>query len=545
MEFRILGPLEVIDGGRSLPLGGAQQRAMLALLLTRPNEVVSTDRLIDELWGAQPPKTALNTIQYYVSQLRKALGADRIVTRQPGYLIDLEPGELDLERFEALVERDDVEALREGLALWCGPALADLAFEPFAQAETARLEELRLAALERRLQLDLEHGRDAELVGELEGLIVEHPLRERLRGQLMLALYRSGRQADALAAYQAARGTLVERVGIEPGSMLQELERAILRQDPLLLAEPVVHTATPEQHRSVIVAPSDADALDSLLAIAEPLARSAPSRELIVVRLVRSEDLAAASRLLHERADVLTAAGITARAAVFTSDDPGAELTRLASEQDADLVLLDATADFLAGGELRGVAGELLGSASCSVGVVVSRNKRAPAPDRPVLVPFAGAEHDWAAVELAAWIARASGSTLRLLGRDAELGSGERDASRLLASASLLVQRVVRVPTEPLLVTAGSEGILQAAADGGLLVFGLSDRWRQEGLGETRLAIAREAVCPTLLVRKGLKPGGIAPGQTMTRFTWSLASRGSETRKAGAGDRARSLPTRS
>ncbi len=524
MEFRILGPLEATAGGEPLQLGGARQRAVLALLLTRPNEVVSTDRLVDQLWGAQPPRTALNTIQYYVSQLRKLLGVDRIVTRPPGYLIRVEPGELDLQRFEALLAQDDVEALREALALWRGPALADFAFEPFAQAETGRLEEMRLAALERRIDLDLEAGRAAELVGELEALTAEHPLRERLHGQLMLALYRSGRQAEALAAYQAARGTLVESLGIEPGPPLQELERAILRQDPSLLARGAGEAAPPERQRAVIVASIDADALGPLLAIAEPLARSAPPRELILVRLVQAQDLGPASRLLHERADSLSEAGVTARAAVFTSDDPGAELTRLASEQDADLVLLDASPDFLAAGELGGVAGAVLGSTSCDVGIVIWRRGRAPGPELPVLVPFAGAEHDWAAVELAAWIARASGTTLRLLGREADLGSDTRDASRLLASASLLVQRVVRVPTEPMLVKAGSEGILRAADEGSLLVFGLSDRWRQEGLGETRLAIARESACPTLLVRKGLKPGGIAPGQTMTRFTWSLAA---------------------
>ena len=166
----------------------------------------------------------------------------------------------------------------------------------------------------------------------------------------------------------------------------------------------------------------------------------------------------------------------------------------------------------------------MLGTAFCDVGIVVCRRDGAPGPELPVLVPFAGTEHDWAAVELAAWIARASGTTLRLLGREADLGSNTRDASRLLARASLLVQRVVRVPTEPMLVSAGSKGILRAAEHAGSLVFGLSDRWRQEGLGETRLAIAREAACPTLLVRKGLRPGGIAPGRSMTRFTWSLAA---------------------
>src|SRR5262245_1533393 len=151
MEFRILGPLEVVADGTELALGGAQQRAVLALLLTRPNEVVSVDRLIDELWAGAPPRTAANTLQHYVSQLRKLLGADRIETRAPGYAIRVEPGELDLERFEQLVGHGGAEELREALALWRGPPLADFAFAPFARSEIARLDELRLAALEQRI----------------------------------------------------------------------------------------------------------------------------------------------------------------------------------------------------------------------------------------------------------------------------------------------------------------------------------------------------------------------------------------------------------
>src|SRR5262249_33284053 len=160
------------------------------------NEVVSTDRLVDELWGAGPPKTALNTIQYYVSQLRKTLGADRIVTRPPGYLIRIEPEELDLARFERLSQDGSAESLPGALELWRGPAVADLAYEAFARDEASRLEELRVVVQERRIDADLANGRSAELVSELERLVAEHPLRERLRGQLMLALYRSGRQAD-------------------------------------------------------------------------------------------------------------------------------------------------------------------------------------------------------------------------------------------------------------------------------------------------------------------------------------------------------------
>ena len=236
MDFRILGPLEVFDDDHPVPLGGARQRALLAILLTRANEVVSTDRLIDELWGEAPPRTAVNTLQYYVSRLRKLLGADRIVTRIPGYTIRLEPGELDLDQFERLVAQGGAEALREALGLWRGPALADFAFEPFAEAEIARLEELRLVALEQRLEADLALGHHRELVGELEALVAVHPLRERLRAQLMLALYRSGRQADALDVYRRTRETLVDELGVEPGPELQELERAILRHDRSLEA---------------------------------------------------------------------------------------------------------------------------------------------------------------------------------------------------------------------------------------------------------------------------------------------------------------------
>ncbi len=532
MEFRILGPLEVIDGGQSLPLGGARQRATLALLLTRPNELVSTDRLINELWGTKPPRTALNTVQYYVSQLRKLLGAERIVTRPPGYVIRIEQGELDLERFELLLERGDAEALGEALALWRGPALADFVYEPFAREEIARLEELRLVAHERRVETDLERGRSAELVAELEQLIAVHPLRERLRGQLMLALYRSGRQAEALAVYQDARKTLVGELGIEPAPALQELERAILRQDPALEPAALTVSRAPAEteawpERSIVVAPAADRNIDLLLALAVPLARSVPARELILARLVAAEELAGVARSLHERCEALVAGGVSARAAAFTSAEAGSDLARLASDQDADLVLLDAPAGFLDGGRLGGHIGVILDSASCDVGILVAREETLHvAPDRPLLVPFGGAEHDWAAVELAAWIVRATGSSLRLVGREADLGSGERDASRLLASASLLVQRTVRVPTEPLLVAPGREGILGAATGAALLVFGLSDRWRREGLGETRLAIAKDAPVPTLLVRKGLRPGGLAPDGTMTRFTWSLAGSG-------------------
>ena len=215
MEFRILGPLEVAHGHEVLPLPGAKQRALLAILLLNANRVVSADRLLDELWAEQPPESGTTALQVQVSRLRKALGdgGKAVVTTASGYALRLARDELDLHRFERLAEEADASEpavaaakLREAIALWRGPALADLAYESFAQAAIGRLEELRVTALERRIEADLALGRHALLVGELEELVAEHPLREHLRGQLILALYRSGRQAEALEAYQGARG---------------------------------------------------------------------------------------------------------------------------------------------------------------------------------------------------------------------------------------------------------------------------------------------------------------------------------------------------
>jgi DNA-binding SARP family transcriptional activator/DNA-binding beta-propeller fold protein YncE len=249
MQYRILGPLEVVDQDREVLLGGGRQRSVLALLLLHANQVVPSERLIDDLWGETPPATAAKTVQVYVSQLRKALRNGEpegpLLTRGRGYVLRVGQGELDLDRFEAAVEdgrraldRDApvqaAEALRAGLALWRGPPLADLAYEPFAHAEIARLEELRVSALEQRIEADLALGRHDQVVGELEALVAEHPLRERLRGQLMLALYRCHRQAEALDAYRDGRRHLIDELGIEPSGSLRELNDAILAQDPAL-----------------------------------------------------------------------------------------------------------------------------------------------------------------------------------------------------------------------------------------------------------------------------------------------------------------------
>jgi DNA-binding SARP family transcriptional activator len=242
-EFRILGPLEVSDETGPLLLGGLKQRAVLALLLLDAGRVVSVDRLIDALWGEQPPRTAATSLQNFISALRKLLGPEVLETKSPGYRLNVKRGELDLDRFRVAVEEarplEAVErssCLREALALWRGPPLADFTFEAFAQPQIAHLEELRLTTLEQRVEADLEAGRQAELVGELEGLVEAHPVRERLREHYMLALYRCGRQAEALEAYQDGRAFLVEQLGIEPSRELQQLHGAILRQDAALQA---------------------------------------------------------------------------------------------------------------------------------------------------------------------------------------------------------------------------------------------------------------------------------------------------------------------
>jgi DNA-binding SARP family transcriptional activator len=266
MEFRILGPLEVHDGDRAISVGGGRQKALLALLVLNANETVSTDRLVEELWGELAPATATKVVQNHISQLRRAFADGLLVTEGSGYTLRLEPGSVDLDRFERLLEegrhalaRSDAQRasdrLREALALWRGPPLADFAFESFAQTEIARLEERRLVALEERIEADLGLGLNADLVGEVEALITKHPLRERLRGQLMLALYRGGRQSEALTAYQEARQTLVDELGIEPGRPLRELHQAILQQDPALDLAAAVPAAesTAEEPRGAFV----------------------------------------------------------------------------------------------------------------------------------------------------------------------------------------------------------------------------------------------------------------------------------------------------
>ncbi len=517
MEFRILGPLEVWREGRPVHIGGAKERALLAFLLLHAGEPVSVDRLIDELWGDSPPATARKSVQVRVAGLRRVLRDDVLLTRGDGYLLRLEPDQLDLRRFEQLLSdgRDALPAgdpsaalatLDEALALWRGPPLADFAYESFAQPAIARLEELRVHALELRIEVQLDLGLHARVIVELEDLVAAHPFRERLRAQLMLALYRDGRQAEALDVYRRTRTEFVAELGIEPGPMLQQLEQAILRQDPSL-DRPL---AAPE--RSILVAPQDARRIAELVAVAEPLAKR-PKRELILALLVaKAGDLAVTAGLMNEHRDALLVRGTPARAITFTSAAPGEDLVRIASEQDVDLLLVDG------GPELDDpVLETVLARAPCDVAVHVGRGE--PAREGPVLVLFAGGDHDWTAVEVGGWIAGAQGVPLRLAGPAEGV---ERDASRVLASASLAVQRVLGIAAEPVLLAPAAPDVVAAAEEAAVVVVGLPERWRRGGLGAVRSALALNARPPALLVRRGLRPGGLAPRESLTRFTWTL-----------------------
>jgi DNA-binding SARP family transcriptional activator len=534
LEFRILGPLDVVDErvGRVI-LGGLRQRATLAILLLNANRVVSVDRLADDLYAGAAPATALKQVQRQISQLRKTLGSESVIeTRSPGYAIRLAPERLDLTVFERLAAEasesqaaGDVERaadlLRQGLALWRGEALADLSYEPFTRAPIERLEEIRLAVLEQRIAADLALGGHAQLIPELEQLVVDHPLRERLRGQLMLALYGSGRQAEALEAYRQAREALVGECGIEPGPALRQLERQILEQDPSLELPPVAKRApalTEEHKRTVLAVPGDDTAIGRLVVLAQPLA-SLPGSELIVARVVGNE------RQLGAASDSLQAAREQSKSAIriapFVSVDPPADFVRLATAYDAAVVLLDAPPEIVATELPRDVV-TLLEQSPADVAIASGR-----AVDwsegKGIFVPFGGVEHDWAALELAAWFAAAVRAPLRLVGSRGDPTHGQRDASRLLANASLAVQSLAGVVAEPMLADTAADTFLEALETATLIVAGLSARWRTEGLGDLRRSLLR-AHPPVVFVHGGPRPSGLAPRDTHTRFSWSLAA---------------------
>ena len=355
MDFRILGPLEVEADAQVLPIGSRQPRALLTILLLDANRVVSRDRLMEALWGDEPPERATNALQVYVSQLRKALGADVIVTQPRGYLVHVADGELDLDRFESLVaESRSLEPaaaaarlLREALSLWRGEPLADLADVPYVEGERRRLEELRLGALEARVEADLALGRHAELVPELESLVREHWLRERLRGQLMLALYRCGRQADALEVYRSGRRLLDEELGLQPDDELQRLERAILNHDPSL-ESPLApsRTEAPVPPDSVaVIDPQRSRVMGHVLVGRRPVAVAIGHGSVWVA----NADDGTVSRIHPDRGEVIRTIGIGAPAidlavttdAVWVANGSDGTVSRIDPSADAVVETID------------------------------------------------------------------------------------------------------------------------------------------------------------------------------------------------------------
>jgi DNA-binding SARP family transcriptional activator len=371
-EFRILGPLEVRENDRRIEVGGGKQRALLAVLLVHPGETVSIDALIDALWGAQPPERAASSMHAYVSRLRRALGRDRLLRGPHGYRLVVEPEELDVVRFQSLVasgreslERGDAEgaaeAFRAALALWQGPPLADFTYEPFAANEIARLEELHLEVVEGRIQSELALGRHQQLVPELDELVRKHPLRERLRGQLMLSLYRSGRQADALEVYRSGRRLLDEELGLKPDDELQRLERAILNHDPSLESPVVAGVKRPSvAQRRRASSHTEAPVPPDSVAVIDPQ-RSRVVRHVLVGRRpvavaighgsvwVANADDGTVSRIHQDRHEVIRTIGIGAPAidlavatdAVWVANGSDGTVSRIDPSADAVVETID------------------------------------------------------------------------------------------------------------------------------------------------------------------------------------------------------------
>ena len=458
-EFRILGPLEARVDGVVTPLGGTRQRAVLAILLLHRGEAVSVDRIVDELWGERPPETATKTIQVYVSRLRKTLGEGVVVTRGGGYAIDPTSATVDADRFERLANEGQealdrgepqlaAERLAEALALWRGEPLADLAYEEFAQREIARLDETRLTCLEGRIEADLALGRHGPLVAELETLVAAHPERERFRAQLMLALYRSGRQGDALASYQEGRRALLER-GLEPSPALRELETAIIAQDSALAAPPRgAASAVLREHR-----------LGGLLIAAGSLLALGAVAAILLTSLGGDDGVTAEPNSLA----VIDPASDTVTETVPTGVQPtevsgDAESVWVANRSDDTItqvsiedrrVVATATPDMAVTGMAAAEQGVWVTNGQRSLARLdpgfrsVDRTVRLPRPD-----PLAGLDSNAIAVgEGGVWLARISGEVARV----------DEDTAKLTAS--------IPVGNDPRAIAIGEGGVWVADAE--------------------------------------------------------------------------------
>jgi DNA-binding SARP family transcriptional activator len=509
VQLALLGPLELLVDGRPVELGAPKTRALLALLALRANRPVGAELLADELWDGRPPPSARKALQTHVVHLRRALGADRIATGPAGYTLQVGSDEHDLARFEQLLRegRDRLERgepaaalplLDAALALWRGAPAPDLADLAAARGALQRLDELHTLAWEARIDAALALGRHAELVPDLELAVRRDPLRERAAEQLMLALYRSGRQADALAVARGLRGRLREQLGLGPGRSLQALERAILNQDAGLDAPDVAM----QEGRALTLA-LVGSAASPLVDVAGWLADAAT--DLVVARLVpAAEQLATGSSEVEALRERLPGA----RAAAFTSARPLEHAARLAREQGAALALVG-----VARAELAAAVGAPV-TWPCTVALAADGD--APG-DGAILLPFGGSEHEWAALELGIALARAAERPLRLLGAR----RGGEDASRLLANASLLAQRLAGVAAAPTVVEPGAASVVREAAGAGLVLLGAGPRGL---LGTERQAVVAGSSVPVVCVLAGQRPGLLAPRHSWTAFGWSLES---------------------
>jgi hypothetical protein len=373
----------------------------------------------------------------------------------------------------------------------------------------------------------LELGVPAEAVPDLESATAQHPHDERLCGLLTLALYRAGRQGDALARLQSMRTRLSVDLGLDLSASLRELERKILTRDRSLDLEPDA-----EMIRSVVVVPGRIEQLDELAALSEPFGLSRNPHEVIFTWLEQPGPASTVSGALAEASAVLTrlrsrlvAKGARARIAAFTALDRVEDTLRVAARPEVDLLVLGCELDDADHGRFGSELARIVCAAPCDVALWFARSTRpAVMNDGPVVVPFGALEHDWAALELAAWVAATTERRLVLVGTAGDSTGERRDASRLLADAGLLVQRAAGVVAEPRVAAAGRSGLVGAVSDGGLVVVGLSERWSSEGLGATRLELARAAPAPVLFLRRGRRPGGLSPPESVTLYRWSVTA---------------------